>query len=194
VISLLQIPQTSETYVHRSGRTARASKEGLSLSLVSPREVNQFNLIKKTLGIDSKISTFPVDTAYMPLTKDRVLVASQLQQVMHRVNSKKADKNWLAENAEKAEIEVDFLSNREQETYISDKLQKEINRLSKRLKLLLSKRLVPVGASRKFVTVNLDLLPNADKVVTARDFFTNSRNAHDDLKKGKKKSRKRQRR
>mmetsp|Transcript_3937 Transcript_3937/g.4925 ORF Transcript_3937/g.4925 Transcript_3937/m.4925 type:complete len:131 (-) Transcript_3937:576-968(-) len=130
----------------------------------------------------------------MPLTKDRVLVASQLQQVMHRVNSKKADKNWLAENAEKAEIEVDFLSNREQETYISDKLQKEINRLSKRLKLLLSKRLVPVGASRKFVTVNLDLLPNADKVVTARDFFTNSRNAHDDLKKGKKKSRKRQRR
>lgn len=33
-----QLPRTADTYVHRSGRTARAGKEGVSLQLVSPEE------------------------------------------------------------------------------------------------------------------------------------------------------------
>jgi superfamily II DNA/RNA helicase len=32
------IPNTVEQFVHRSGRTARAQREGLCLSLVSPQE------------------------------------------------------------------------------------------------------------------------------------------------------------
>lgn len=33
-----QLPRTADTYVHRSGRTARAGREGVSLQLVSPEE------------------------------------------------------------------------------------------------------------------------------------------------------------
>lgn len=43
-----QIPRSAEIYVHRSGRTARLSKEGLSVMLVSPDEMNLYNKIIKT--------------------------------------------------------------------------------------------------------------------------------------------------
>ena len=33
-----QVPRTSESYVHRSGRTARATKQGLSLLLADASE------------------------------------------------------------------------------------------------------------------------------------------------------------
>ena len=43
-----QIPRSAEIYVHRSGRTARLSKEGLSVMLVSPDEVSLYNKLIKT--------------------------------------------------------------------------------------------------------------------------------------------------
>lgn len=39
-----------QNYVHRSGRTARASKEGLSVMLVSPEELRNYRKIIKTLN------------------------------------------------------------------------------------------------------------------------------------------------
>lgn len=45
-----QVPITGEDYVHRSGRTARASKEGLSILFIEPNEVKNFVKLQKTLG------------------------------------------------------------------------------------------------------------------------------------------------
>lgn len=45
-----QVPTTGEDYVHRSGRTARASTEGLSILLMEPNEVKNFVKLQKTLG------------------------------------------------------------------------------------------------------------------------------------------------
>lgn len=45
-----QVPTTGEDYVHRSGRTARASKEGLSILLIDTSEVKNFVKLQKTLG------------------------------------------------------------------------------------------------------------------------------------------------
>ena len=45
-----QVPTTGEDYVHRSGRTARVDKEGLSILIVSPEEVKFFVKLQKTLG------------------------------------------------------------------------------------------------------------------------------------------------
>lgn len=45
-----QVPTTGEDYVHRSGRTARADKEGLSILIISPDEVKFFVKLQKTLG------------------------------------------------------------------------------------------------------------------------------------------------
>lgn len=45
-----QVPTTGEDYVHRSGRTARADKEGLSILIMEPEEVKYFVKLQKTLG------------------------------------------------------------------------------------------------------------------------------------------------
>lgn len=46
-----QLPDKDEYYTHRSGRTARAGRTGLSLALVSTFEMKQIRYFEKTLGI-----------------------------------------------------------------------------------------------------------------------------------------------
>jgi len=46
-----QMPDKIEYYTHRSGRTARAGKEGLSISLVNTQELNQLRKIADKLKI-----------------------------------------------------------------------------------------------------------------------------------------------
>lgn len=49
-----QLPDQLEYYTHRSGRTARAGKKGLSISLVSKKEVPKIKSIENILGITIK--------------------------------------------------------------------------------------------------------------------------------------------
>ncbi|NQU86594.1 MAG: DEAD/DEAH box helicase [Mariniphaga sp.] len=46
-----QLPDKDEYYTHRSGRTARAGKRGISLSLVTTFETKQIRYFEKELGI-----------------------------------------------------------------------------------------------------------------------------------------------
>ncbi|MEJ6581598.1 MAG: DEAD/DEAH box helicase [Akkermansiaceae bacterium] len=46
-----QLPEQIEYYTHRSGRTARAGKKGISLVLIDPREKKKLNQFASELGI-----------------------------------------------------------------------------------------------------------------------------------------------
>ncbi len=46
-----QLPDKEEYYTHRSGRTARAGKKGISLCLVTSAELKQIRYFEKALGI-----------------------------------------------------------------------------------------------------------------------------------------------
>ena len=46
-----QLPDKDEYYTHRSGRTARAGKKGISLCLVTSSEMKQIRYFEKVLGI-----------------------------------------------------------------------------------------------------------------------------------------------
>jgi ATP-dependent RNA helicase DeaD len=46
-----QLPEKDEYYTHRSGRTARAGKEGISLSIVTSYEMKQLRYLERTLDI-----------------------------------------------------------------------------------------------------------------------------------------------
>ncbi len=46
-----QLPDKDEYYTHRSGRTARAGKKGISLSLVTSQELKQVKFYEKSLNI-----------------------------------------------------------------------------------------------------------------------------------------------
>ena len=46
-----QLPEQLEYYTHRSGRTARAGKSGLSLAFILPSELDKIHEIQKKIGI-----------------------------------------------------------------------------------------------------------------------------------------------
>ena len=46
-----QLPEKLEYYTHRSGRTARAGKTGISLALILPSELQRIHEMQKALGI-----------------------------------------------------------------------------------------------------------------------------------------------
>lgn len=45
----MQVPDTTETYVHRSGRTGRAGKKGTAITLVTPEEERDFLRVQRDL-------------------------------------------------------------------------------------------------------------------------------------------------
>jgi ATP-dependent RNA helicase DeaD len=49
-----QLPEKLEYYTHRSGRTARAGRTGLSFALVLPSEIERLREIQKKLNIEIK--------------------------------------------------------------------------------------------------------------------------------------------
>jgi ATP-dependent RNA helicase DeaD len=48
------LPDTKEAYVHRSGRTGRAGKNGLSMTIIQQEEVSEIADFEKELGIHFK--------------------------------------------------------------------------------------------------------------------------------------------
>ncbi|MBW6498673.1 MAG: DEAD/DEAH box helicase [Bacteroidales bacterium] len=53
------LPDDIEAYTHRSGRTGRANKKGISIALVSPRERTQLQQIQRKLKTNFKTATVP---------------------------------------------------------------------------------------------------------------------------------------
>lgn len=74
------IPQDPEGYVHRVGRTGRAGKPGLAVTLVSPRELGQLSLIERT--IKRKIKRKPVPTLVEAIEGQQRLTVEKLMQVV----------------------------------------------------------------------------------------------------------------
>lgn len=53
------LPDEIEAYTHRSGRTGRANKKGISIALVSPRERNQMAQIQRKLKVAFSMESVP---------------------------------------------------------------------------------------------------------------------------------------
>jgi len=72
-----EVPHDVETYIHRIGRTGRAGKEGLALTLALEREGHKISAISEFLKI--QIPTQPLESAqgkkYGVLTADQVTLA-----------------------------------------------------------------------------------------------------------------------
>jgi len=66
-------PVETETYIHRSGRTARAGNRGICITLYSNRKHDQ-NLydIELRAGINVKRLTYPFDPSQLPPPKEYV--------------------------------------------------------------------------------------------------------------------------
>ncbi len=53
------VPSSADTYVHRIGRTGRAGREGVAITLVEPREHNLLRNIERVVGAPLEIAGLP---------------------------------------------------------------------------------------------------------------------------------------
>ena len=53
------VPNEAEEYVHRIGRTARADKEGIGISLINSKDIRRFKGIEKLLGKEVEKVSLP---------------------------------------------------------------------------------------------------------------------------------------
>ena len=53
------LPEDAESYTHRSGRTARAGKSGISISIITKRDVSRIKDLERITGKQFKKSTVP---------------------------------------------------------------------------------------------------------------------------------------
>merc|ERR1712032_1501802 len=98
-----QVPRTSEGYVHRSGRTARATRAGLSLLLVEPGEVRSYQKLLQTLARsgtkDTTIPTSPreedaVESLEASITSSKALLKGNPRKTkVKKIKDKKKKKN-----------------------------------------------------------------------------------------------------
>jgi ATP-dependent RNA helicase DeaD len=84
----LNIPDEMEFYTHRSGRTARAGKKGISIAMISKRELGRIKQIEKTLKAPFKRMMVPTGPE---------VCQKQLLGLMHKVHEVKVNEAEIAE-------------------------------------------------------------------------------------------------
>ncbi|KAJ8870649.1 hypothetical protein PR048_029672 [Dryococelus australis] len=102
-----QVPRTSEGYVHRSGRTARAQHAGITILLIEPSEVPLYARLCRTLGRDQQLPQFPIAEGYMAAVKERVLLARDLDRLELSSRRSSAAAGWLQKAAREMDILLD---------------------------------------------------------------------------------------
>ncbi|XP_052594815.1 ATP-dependent RNA helicase DDX24 isoform X2 [Peromyscus californicus insignis] len=162
-----QVPRTSEIYIHRSGRTARATSEGLSLMLIGPEDVINFKKIYKTLKKDEDIPLFPVQSKYMDVVKERIRLARQIEKAEYRNFQACLHNSWMEQAAAALEIELeeDMYKGGKADQQEERRRQKQVKILKQELRHLLSQPLFQENLKTRYPTQS-GRLPQS--VVTAR--------------------------
>jgi len=74
------LPQDPPTFVHRTGRTGRAGKEGVAITLIAPNEFRRLMFITKSSGIEIKKEKLPRIQDVIYSKKSRMV--SKLEEIM----------------------------------------------------------------------------------------------------------------
>lgn len=148
-----QLPHSAEVYVHRSGRTARASADGCSIAIISPNDTSKFVTLCKSFSKKS-FQRFPLENSYMPEVMKRMSLARQIDKIMRKDSQEKAKKTWFERNAEAVELVVDNYDS-EEEIAKNHKQKKatsmQLKKLQQELNALLSRPLRPKTFSHHYL-------------------------------------------
>ncbi|KAK6130525.1 hypothetical protein DH2020_035734 [Rehmannia glutinosa] len=148
-----QLPLSAEIYVHRCGRTARASTDGCSIALISPNDASKFAALCKSFAKES-FQRFPVEISYMPEIMKRSSLAHQIDKIVRKDSQEKAEKTWLERNAESVELVLDDDDSEEDRVkkYRQNKSKSnQLKKLQQELNTLLSRPLQPKAFSKRFL-------------------------------------------
>ncbi|MBE6209610.1 MAG: DEAD/DEAH box helicase [Rikenellaceae bacterium] len=66
------LPQDSESYVHRIGRTGRAGNQGTAITFISPSEMRQFGFLRRDINADIKLETLPSPADVVAIKRNKI--------------------------------------------------------------------------------------------------------------------------
>ncbi|KAF9910976.1 ATP-dependent RNA helicase [Lobosporangium transversale] len=155
-----QVPRSGDIYVHRSGRTARAQNEGISLLICGPDEAQLYRKICVTLKKDNGIVDFPIDRSVINEMKKRVALAKKIDEQEHRIQKAAHQDDWMLKSAEAMDIIVDEdmlnagpkSKDKEEDNSAMTARKNNLKAMRAELKAMLQKRIMPMGASAKYIT------------------------------------------
>ncbi|AMD22858.1 HHR089Wp [Eremothecium sinecaudum] len=112
------LPRSADVYIHRSGRTARADNEGVSVIISSPEEsMGPLKKLRRVLATKSNskkamkwqkdLTQLPIDHDILVQLRERSKIASTLADDELATRSLNKDDNWLKNAAEELGIDVD---------------------------------------------------------------------------------------
>ncbi|KAM3724146.1 ATP-dependent RNA helicase [Dirofilaria immitis] len=164
-----QLPKTAELYIHRCGRTARATKEGLAILLIDSQDVFYYQRICKNLNREKEFPIFPLDSPELyDILKKRVEIATAVEILDHRLKKIHSKQAWFEKAAANAELDLDeSVYKKDSTAKMSEYLRKEKKILTIQLNRLLS---LPLPANKVHVTktryVTSAIASNYDKLST----------------------------
>ncbi|KAF9574876.1 ATP-dependent RNA helicase [Mortierella alpina] len=157
-----QVPRSGDIYVHRSGRTARADNEGISLLICGPDEVQLYRKMCVTLKKDQTggIPDFPIDRGVINEMKKRVALAKKIDEQEHRVQKAAHQDDWMLKSAEAMDIILDEdvlnagpqAKDKDDDNSAMTGRKNKIKAMRAELKAMLQKRMMPQGVSAKYIT------------------------------------------
>ncbi|XP_072045818.1 ATP-dependent RNA helicase DDX24-like [Amphiura filiformis] len=186
------VPKTSESYVHRSGRTARQAKEGLSIMLVSAQEVKSFRKVCKALNRDD-LPNFPTELKFYEAVKERVDLARQVDKLELSMTKKKKQNQWYENAAKEMEVDLDdWIINDIGSDVEQKQHNNQVKHLRGELKSLLKKKIFPRWSSQLYPTLDGALVQpfvSSDSAAAMSSFKTKitKEKQEDDTRKEKKK-------
>lgn len=164
-----QVPRTAENYVHRSGRTARAQNEGITVLMMEPSEKQYYTKLCKTLGRTDDLPIFPVVDRLLIAIKERVDVARDIDKLELKSRRQNNQKGWLQKAMEDMDMILDEEDDDESSTESEERaaLRRHLKAKKSQLRFLLSKPVFPKGFSGKYYDDNLtiDMTQDAQKAI-----------------------------
>lgn len=152
-----QLPRTADTYIHRSGRTARAGKEGISLQLCCPEEKRQQRSLLTALKRTKQLASLDVDFSVYEKLSARVDLAKRVEVAQHRSAKSKHEEDWFRKAAEDMEIAYgsdasDSDHGRGRMKNKKRRAESEVEQLKVQLASMLAQPLSKRGISGKYLT------------------------------------------
>lgn len=103
-----QAPRNAETFVHRSGRTARAGRSGESIAVVGPSDHTQWLRLYKAAGIaKERVKDIGSNAFELSAAREAARLAADLEIKVHRLHKVSGDKSWMKKAADEAELMLD---------------------------------------------------------------------------------------
>lgn len=100
-----QAPRNPESFVHRSGRTARAGQKGESIAFVAPTEHQQWQKLYRNSGIEKeRVQNFNADAFQLSAGREASRLVFELESKVHRLAKECGDRSWMRKAADEAEL------------------------------------------------------------------------------------------